>query len=75
VALVRRPDGELVELRFSPGDDDPRATARRVLAGAAGSLAPNTIVVELDERRGVLLAHRLVARGDPRSAADPLELG
>lgn len=77
VALIRVSDGVLVELPFGarPSEDAPRAAARRVLAGAAGSLAPNTIVVEIDEARGVLVAHRLVGAGDPRRAADPLELG
>lgn len=76
-ALLRAPGGELVEVPFAPAssDDPPRAAARRVLAGAAGSLAPNTIVVEIDEERGVLVAHRLVSAGGPRRAADPLELG
>lgn len=74
-ALVSRPDGELFEVPFAPGGSDPRGAARRVLAGTAGSLAPNTVIVEVDEERGVLLAHRLVARGDARREADPLELG
>jgi multisubunit Na+/H+ antiporter MnhE subunit len=75
-ALILVPDDELVELPFRPaGDDPPRTAARRVLAGAAGSLAPNTIVVDVDEARGVLTAHRLMASGDRRRAADPLELG
>jgi multisubunit Na+/H+ antiporter MnhE subunit len=70
----RPPAGELAAVPFSVADD-PRGAARRVLAVAAGSLSPNTIVLGLDADRDELVVHRLVARGDLRRAADPLELG
>src|SRR4051794_15292655 len=69
-ALARPSGGELVEVPFTPGGDSPEAAARRMLAAGAGTLAPAAIVVDVDEERGVLLAHRL-GGGDP----DPLELG
>ena len=52
-ALVRRPAGRVVETAFS-GDETSQA-----LAIAGRGLAPNTIVIGVDEERGVLLAHRL----------------
>jgi hypothetical protein len=52
-ALVHRPAGRVVETDFS-GDETSQA-----LAIAARSLAPNTIVIGVDEDRGVLLAHQL----------------
>jgi multisubunit Na+/H+ antiporter MnhE subunit len=70
-ALVRPTAGELVEVRFDPGGEDARGAARRLLAIVGGSLAPDTVVIEIDEERGVLVAHRLAGRHGP----DPLELG
>ena len=72
--LVRPTDGSLVELPFPLRELDRREAARRVLASTAGSIAPNTVVVDLDESDGGLVAHRLAAHGDARREADPLEL-
>ena len=60
LALVRRPAGEVVETPFEATGDDPRDAARRALAVAGRSLAPNQIVIAVDEERGVLRAHQLV---------------
>jgi hypothetical protein len=59
-ALVSRPEGRIVEERFSATGDDPHSAARRALAVAGGSLAPNSIVVGIDAERGVLVRHELV---------------
>ena len=59
-ALPCRPAGRLVEEPFEATGDDPRSAARRALAVAGGSLAPNSIVVEIDADRGVLIRHELV---------------
>jgi multisubunit Na+/H+ antiporter MnhE subunit len=59
-ALVRRPTGRIVEEPFEATGEDPRSAARRALAVAGGSLAPNSIVVEIDADRGVLVRHELV---------------
>jgi multisubunit Na+/H+ antiporter MnhE subunit len=49
--------------------DDPARAARRALVGAAGSLAPNQVVVDVDRERGAVLVHEL----DPsRSSGPPL---
>jgi hypothetical protein len=60
VALVRRPAGEVVETPFEATGDDPRDGARRALAVVGRSLAPNQIVIAVDEDRGVLRAHQLI---------------
>jgi multisubunit Na+/H+ antiporter MnhE subunit len=62
-ALVRRPTGRIVEEPFEATGEDPRAAARRALAVAGGSLAPNTIVVGIDADRGVIVRHELVEDG------------
>jgi multisubunit Na+/H+ antiporter MnhE subunit len=68
-ALPRRPDGELVEVALGEEAGDP---AYRALTEALGTLAPNTIVVEIDHERRVVLAHQLVPTDDPAPAAAPL---
>jgi hypothetical protein len=62
-ALVSRTEGCIVEEPFSATGDDPHDAARRALAVAGGSLAPNSIVVGIDAERGVLVRHDLVRRG------------
>jgi multisubunit Na+/H+ antiporter MnhE subunit len=70
----RPPEGEMLTVPIEAGDD-PRDAARRVLVAAGGSIAPNTVVVGIDEEAGVLVVHRLMpAPGDPRAQADPLGL-
>jgi multisubunit Na+/H+ antiporter MnhE subunit len=53
-ALVRRPGGRVVEVPFE-GDASDAA-----LAVAERSLAPNTVVIDIDEERGVLIYHELM---------------
>jgi multisubunit Na+/H+ antiporter MnhE subunit len=60
-ALASRPAGEVVEEPFD--GDDP---TRRALAVGGGSLAPNSIVIGIDDERGVIVSHRLVDEGDGR---------
>jgi multisubunit Na+/H+ antiporter MnhE subunit len=69
----RRVRGAFLALRFEAGGDSAEDTARRALAEAAGSLAPNTIVIGVDRDRDVLLVHQLVRRPDP-DRLDPLRL-
>jgi hypothetical protein len=64
VALVRRPTGEVVETPFEATGSDPRDAGRRALAVAGRSLAPNTVVIAIDEERGVLQVHQLVPEDD-----------
>jgi multisubunit Na+/H+ antiporter MnhE subunit len=54
---------------------DGRARATQVaLASIAGSVAPSTVVVAVDENDGRLVFHELTP-GEGRERADPLELG
>lgn len=68
-------EGGLRAFRFRADGDDPESTGRRALAEGAGSTAPNTIVIGIDTRRRLILAHQLRYSSDPGSALDPLELG
>jgi multisubunit Na+/H+ antiporter MnhE subunit len=64
--------GRLVEVPYGAVGDDPEAAAHRVLTEAIGSFAPNSIVVDVDRERRVLLVHELVATDDPAAGAAPL---
>ncbi len=67
--------GELRALPFVAGAaDDARDAARRALAEAAGSLAPNTIVIGVDADRDLMLVHQLRRSGGAETV-DPLGLG
>jgi len=66
--------GRLRAVPFKAGTDRPRDTGRRALAEAAGSLAPNTIVIGIDPDTDLLLVHELRHRRG-RAGLDPLELG
>jgi Na+/H+ ion antiporter subunit len=59
-ALVRRPHGRVVEERFTATGEDPHDAARRALAVAGRSAAPNRVVIAVDADRGVLVSHVLV---------------
>jgi multisubunit Na+/H+ antiporter MnhE subunit len=64
--LRRGGEGALVEVPFA-GDDASLAWTQ-----ALGSLAPNTVVVDVDEARGIIVAHQLRATPDAASKAAPL---
>ena len=71
--LARRPGRSgFVEVPFDVVGEDPESAAYRALTEAFGSLAPNTVVVEMDAERGVLLAHQLRKTDDAAAAAAPL---
>ena len=71
--LRRKETGAIHEHDFAATRDTPRDAAFRVLTAGLGSLAPNTIVVDIDDERGVLRAHQLVATSDPARSAMPLD--
>jgi hypothetical protein len=75
-ALLRRGprQGSFRAVRFAGGEDQRHETGRRALAEALGSFAPNTVVVGIDDERGLILAHQLWQSGG-REAVDPKELG
>jgi multisubunit Na+/H+ antiporter MnhE subunit len=65
--------GRFRTTRFRAPSDEPHDNARRALAEAFGSLAPNTIVLGVDTERDLLLAHQL-RPGGGADALDPLRL-
>ncbi len=65
-ALLWRPRGRVVEVAFEATGEDPHDAARRALAVAGGTLAPNRIVIGIDAERGVLAYHELVENEEDR---------
>jgi multisubunit Na+/H+ antiporter MnhE subunit len=63
----RKRRGVLRAVPFPDVSPDAHGEARRALAEALGSLTPNTIVIGVDQERGLLLAHQLRRTGEPRS--------
>ncbi|MFZ0387920.1 MAG: hypothetical protein WAL22_19820 [Solirubrobacteraceae bacterium] len=55
--------GEFRARRFDVGEPSPTELGRRALVEALGSLAPNTIVIGIDDQRGLLLVHQLRRQG------------
>jgi multisubunit Na+/H+ antiporter MnhE subunit len=73
--VQRRPArGAFRTTRFDATAETPQDTGRRALAEWIGSLSPNTIVVGVDDERGLLLVHQLHVRGEPEQL-DLLRLG
>lgn len=75
-AVVHRPpsQGAFRVVPFSCAGEEPYRSGRVALAEAAGSVAPNTFAVGIDEERGLILAHQL-RRTEGRQAIDPMGLG
>jgi multisubunit Na+/H+ antiporter MnhE subunit len=63
------PKDGIVELPFEAGGDDAESNARRALAIAVVSCAPNTIVLDVDRARGTLRLHSLC--GDAPTPTSP----
>ena len=61
LATRRPPRGGFRELPVRYGDGTPLGVTRRVLLTGAYSLAPNTFVLGIDEKRDVMVVHELVA--------------
>lgn len=77
VALLgrRREPGEFRAIPFAgAGEDTASEAARRALAEALGSFAPNTIIIGVDRENEVILAHQLQRTGGSE-AIDLLDLG
>ena len=66
--------GTLRAVPFRAGGDDSSDVGRRALAEGLGSLAPNTIVIGIDDGHDLLLVHQLRHTGG-REELDVLELG
>lgn len=68
MAGLRRMSSYYRAFDFPTGGDDPASAGRRALAGEADALSPNTLPVDFDSERGVVLRHEL----DPRRATNDL---
>ncbi len=65
----RRPlNGSYRRVPIRVGSSDPGSVARRAALTAAGSFAPNTIVIRFDRERGTMLVHELVPSPRGRKA-------
>lgn len=70
----RRPvRGRVIAMPFGHVDDSADERTVRAVAVGFGSLAPNTLVIGVDEESGLLLVHQLQATGKT-SDIDPMRL-
>ena len=65
------PPGQLRQVSFSFGGNDPEAAMRRALVTAGISISPNGYVVSVERKPGRLLVHEMVATPDPPGGNDP----
>lgn len=70
LVLRQAVEGVFRTVPFDPGGDDAVSAARRALVTAGISVSPNTYVVAIDRRRGLLLVHQLVASPEPPGKGD-----
>ena len=68
--LLRRMRGmqrrsRLAVIPFDAGGDDLDSNARRALATAYSTIAPNTIVLGIDRERHLILVHQIAPAGTP----------
>lgn len=68
MAGLRRVSSRYRAFEFPAGEDDPTSAGRRAVASEADALSPNTLPVDIDCERKVVLRHEL----DPRRASDEL---
>jgi len=66
--------GEFRATRFDAVEQTPQAMGRRALAEVMGAVSPNSIVVGIDDERGLLLVHQLRRHG-PAKDLDVTGLG
>ena len=68
LAGLRRLSSRYRAFEFPAGGNDPTSAGRRAVASEADALSPNTMPVDIDCERGVVLRHEL----DPRRATNEL---
>jgi multisubunit Na+/H+ antiporter MnhE subunit len=61
----RRPTGAYQAIPFPAGGDDAESAGLRAFSAAVGSLAPNSVVIDIDSKRGRMLLHKLVPGSGP----------
>lgn len=62
----RQVRGEFRAHRFDTTEASAQARGRRALVESVGSVAPNTIVIGIDDERGLLLVHQLRRQGSAK---------
>ncbi|HEX3978959.1 MAG TPA: hypothetical protein VHW96_22000 [Solirubrobacteraceae bacterium] len=74
LAAPRQTRGTLRAVPYRAGGESAGDVGRRALSEGLGSLAPNTIVIGMDDERDLMLVHQLRRHGG-RDELDVLELG
>jgi multisubunit Na+/H+ antiporter MnhE subunit len=69
--LIARGSGDLVRVPVTVPADGGEQAAFVAFTEALGSLAPNTIVVDLDREQGVLIVHQLAPTAAPAAPLTP----
>lgn len=69
--LVTRRSGELHRVPVTIPGDGGEAAAFVAFTEVLGTLAPNTVVVDVDRDQGVLLVHRLAGDSPPAAPLSP----
>lgn len=67
-ALYRKSDGYLIRVPFDAGGEDAKSSARRAMAIALTTIAPNSILIGIDREANAALVHLL----SPAAVPDPL---
>jgi hypothetical protein len=62
MAGQRRLSSRYRAFEFPAGGDDPTSAGRRAVAVEADAISPNTLPIDVDTERGVVLRHELDSR-------------
>jgi multisubunit Na+/H+ antiporter MnhE subunit len=65
LATRRPPDDRCLVVDLSGAGGDQRSPGWRAYAAAAGSLAPNSVVIDVERERRRMLVHKLVPESGP----------
>jgi multisubunit Na+/H+ antiporter MnhE subunit len=66
-ALVRRPAGRMRRVEFPTGGTRDVDAGGRAFVAVAASLAPNSLVIDVDAEQGIVLVHDLVPGSAPQT--------
>jgi multisubunit Na+/H+ antiporter MnhE subunit len=61
----KRPTGAYQAIPFPAGGDDAESAGLRAFSAAAGSLAPNSVVIDIDPKRDLMVLHKLIPGSGP----------
>jgi hypothetical protein len=74
LAHPRATRGQFRAARFRGAESEAQQAGRRALAESAGSFAPSTIIIGIDQKRDLILGHQLAPGGSDESL-DVMGLG